>query len=80
MIKQTIATILLVFSGFCLAGAVQGGKEESQELMDSVLPLAEKLLSEHCEFFPYDGAMTPTRAANCSAPMYEALYLTGQFT
>lgn len=34
------------------------GKEESQELMDAVLPLAEKLLSEHGEFFPYGGAMT----------------------
>lgn len=38
---------------------MQEGKEESQELMDSVLPLAEKLLSEDGEFFPYGGAMTP---------------------
>lgn len=38
---------------------MQEGKEESQELMDAVLPLAEKLLSEHGEFFPYGGAMTP---------------------
>ncbi|MEI8592670.1 hypothetical protein [Photobacterium sp. Hal280] len=59
MIKRTIATILLVFSGFCLGGAVQEGKEESQELMDAVLPLAERLLSEYGEFFPYGGAMTP---------------------
>ncbi|MBB1364742.1 hypothetical protein H5125_21660 [Shewanella sp. SR44-4] len=59
MIKRIIATILLVFSGFCLGGTVQEGKEESQELMDAVLPLAEKLLSEHGEFFPYGGAMTP---------------------
>lgn len=35
------------------------GKEESQALMDAVLPLAEKLLSEHGEFFPYGGAMKP---------------------
>ena len=37
---------------------MQEGKEESQELMDAVLPLAEKLLAEHGEFFPYGGAMT----------------------
>ncbi|MBB1301292.1 hypothetical protein H5183_08085 [Pseudoalteromonas sp. SR44-8] len=36
------------------------GKAESQELMDAVLPLAEQLLTEHGEFFPYGGAMTPT--------------------
>jgi hypothetical protein len=35
------------------------GKQESQELMDSVLPFAEKMLSEHGEFFPYGGAMKP---------------------
>ncbi|WP_337879447.1 hypothetical protein [Rheinheimera sp.] len=58
MIKRTIATVIVVFSGFCLGGTVQEGKEESQELMDAVLPLAEKLLSEHGEFFPYGGAMT----------------------
>lgn len=39
---------------------MQAGKEESQQLMDAVLPLAEKLLTEHGEFFPYGGAMTPT--------------------
>lgn len=38
---------------------MQEGKAESQELMDAVLPLAEKLLTEHGEFFPYGGAMTP---------------------
>ena len=37
---------------------MQEGKDESQELMDAVLPLAEKLLTEHGEFFPYGGAMT----------------------
>lgn len=35
------------------------GKAESQELMDAVLLLAEQLLSEQGEFFPYGGAMTP---------------------
>lgn len=37
---------------------MQEGKEESQQLMDAVLPLAEQLLNDHGEFFPYGGAMT----------------------
>ncbi|QDF75530.1 MULTISPECIES: hypothetical protein [Shewanella] len=59
MNKRTIATFLVLFSVFCFGGSVQEGKDESQELMDAVLPLAEKLLTEHGEFFPYGGAMTP---------------------
>ena len=59
MMKQTIVIVLLVFSNLCLGGNMQEGKDESQELMDAVLPLAEKLLTEHGEFFPYGGAMTP---------------------
>jgi len=59
MIKRTIAIVLLVFATYCFGENVQEGKEESQELMDAVLPLAEKLLTEHGEFFPYGGAMTP---------------------
>ena len=39
---------------------MEQAKAESQQLMDSVLPLAEKLLIEHGEFFPYGGAMTPS--------------------
>ena len=38
---------------------MKAGKEESQELMYAVLPLAEKLLLQNGEFFPYGGAMTP---------------------
>lgn len=37
---------------------MQAGKEESQQLLDAVLPLAEQLLTEHGEFFPYGGALT----------------------
>ena len=37
---------------------MQAGKDDSQQLMDAVLPLAEKFLIESGEFFPYGGAMT----------------------
>ena len=59
MIKRTIVILLLTFATYCFGGNVQEGKDESQELMDATLPLAEKLLTEHGEFFPYGGAMTP---------------------
>ncbi|MCT8985930.1 hypothetical protein [Shewanella phaeophyticola] len=59
MIKRTIAILLLAFATYCFGGNVQEGKDESQELMDATLLLAEKLLTEHGEFFPYGGAMTP---------------------
>ena len=32
-------------------------KEECEELMNTILPMAKKLLSEHGEFFPVGGAM-----------------------
>jgi hypothetical protein len=34
-------------------------KRESEELMNAVLPLAEKMLSQHGEFYPYGGYMRP---------------------
>lgn len=33
-------------------------KEDCEHLMNSVLPLAEKMLKEHAEFYPYGGHMT----------------------
>lgn len=36
---------------------MQQGKQESQQLMDAVLPFAQQMLTEHGEFFPYGGAM-----------------------
>lgn len=38
---------------------MQEGKEVAQELMDAVLPHAERLLIKYGEFFPYGAAMTP---------------------
>ncbi len=33
-------------------------KEELDELMNDILPFAQKMLSEHGQFFPYGGAIT----------------------
>jgi len=34
-------------------------KADAEQLLDSVLPFAEKMLQEHHEFFPFGGHMTP---------------------
>lgn len=34
-------------------------KQESEKLMNAVLPLAEKMLRAHGEFYPYGGYMKP---------------------
>jgi len=34
-------------------------KSDAETLMNTVLPFAEKMLSEHSEFFPYGAAMKP---------------------
>ena len=34
-------------------------KEESEELMNSVLPLAKEMLADYREFYPYGGYMKP---------------------
>jgi hypothetical protein len=34
-------------------------KQESEKLMNAVLPLAEKMLREYGEFYPYGGYMKP---------------------
>jgi hypothetical protein len=58
--KRSIVTLIFIFSTYCFGGSMEQGKAESQQLMDAVLPLAEQLLSQHGEFFPYGGAMTPS--------------------
>lgn len=35
-------------------------KEESEKLMNAVLPVAERMLQEHGEFYPYGGCMKPS--------------------
>jgi hypothetical protein len=35
------------------------GKDESEKLMNAVLPLAERMLRDHGEFYPYGAYMKP---------------------
>jgi hypothetical protein len=37
---------------------MDSAKSDAETLMNAMLPFAEKMLSEHSEFFPYAGAMT----------------------
>lgn len=39
--------------------AVASPKQDCEELMNAMLPVAEKMLIEHGEFFPYGGALGP---------------------
>ncbi|MCC7643613.1 MULTISPECIES: hypothetical protein [unclassified Janthinobacterium] len=57
--KRFIAFLLsVVFS--TAAHSAGSAKEESETLMNAVLPMAEKLLEQHGEFFPFGAAMKPS--------------------
>lgn len=38
---------------------MRSAKEECEDLMNSVLPFAHKILTQHREFYPFGGAMAP---------------------
>ena len=50
---------LIVLAMTCLTGAAQvpSPKEQCESLLDSVLPLAEKMLKEHGEFYPFGATL-----------------------
>jgi hypothetical protein len=50
-------TLSLIYSLFAGAEVVDTPKAESEKLMNEALPLAEKMLREHGEFFPYGAAL-----------------------
>jgi len=54
---RLIGYLLLLVSSLAWGDNVQEGKDEAQQLMDSVLPFAEQMLNKHGEFVPYGGAM-----------------------
>jgi hypothetical protein len=57
--KRFIAFLLsVVFSTGAHSASL--AKEESETLMNAVLPMAEKLLEQHGEFFPFGAAMKPS--------------------
>lgn len=57
---RSIAGLLTLFlSSLGFAHTQDIGKSDSEELMNSLIPFAEKMLSEHGEFFPFGGTMKP---------------------
>lgn len=58
----TIATILVLTVTTCAQSAkTKMAKDELDALMNFVLPFAQRMLSEHGEFFPFGGVMTAKR-------------------
>jgi hypothetical protein len=52
----TVATLLTVSAN---AQQMNQPKTDCENLMNSVLPFAERMLKQHGEFFPFGGAMRP---------------------
>jgi len=50
---------LIILAMTCLTGAakVQTPREQCERLLDSILPLAEKMLKEHGEFYPFGATL-----------------------
>jgi hypothetical protein len=46
---QLVLTLFALFSGVAMADA----KDDSESLLNAALPIAEKMLKEHGEFYPY---------------------------
>lgn len=44
-------------TSFALGQTMKSAKEESEDLLNAALPIAERMLSEHGEFFPYAEAL-----------------------
>jgi hypothetical protein len=52
--RRTLLTLLLAVFGTTACGKpVSTAKSESERLLDAALPFAERMLSQHGEFFPY---------------------------
>jgi hypothetical protein len=56
---RAIVTIITLLTVSANAQQMSQAKEDCENLMNSVLPFAEKMLKQHGEFFPFGGAMRP---------------------
>lgn len=57
--KRTFAIFTLLFSVFCYAQSDDNqGREQAQQLLNSVLPAAKQILIEQGSIYPYGGAIT----------------------
>lgn len=50
-----LGLVALGYSSYGLAGKQMTPKEECEELMNSVFPFAQQMLSKHREFYPFGG-------------------------
>jgi len=57
MIYKWLSVLLLLWSFAASAQNMNKPKAESERLMQAALPLAEKMLQQHGEFFPYGQAL-----------------------
>ena len=53
-----LGLVALGYSSYGLAGKQMTPKEECEELMNSVFPFAQQMLSKHREFYPFGGTMS----------------------
>jgi hypothetical protein len=58
MLRRSVAVTLLVLSAIG-ATVVPTPKSQCEDLLNVVLPQAEKLLASHAEFFPFGASMKP---------------------
>ena len=58
MLRRSFAVALLTLSAIG-ASAVTTPKSQCEDLLNVVLPQAEKLLAAHAEFFPFGASMKP---------------------
>ena len=55
LVQVLTASSLLLFA----EAAISDAKVDAETLLNSALPFAEKMLSEHGEFYPFGEAMKP---------------------
>jgi hypothetical protein len=51
---------LLCISSLATAQSMNTAKTESDNLLNAAVPFAEKMLTQHGEFYPYGAALTPS--------------------
>ena len=59
-INVRFALLLLLVGTHAIGDDVSNAKQDAERLMNSALPFAEKMLSEHGEFYPFGEAMRPS--------------------
>ncbi|MBB5207869.1 hypothetical protein [Chiayiivirga flava] len=59
MLKFVLSLLILSTSLHATESALSNAKTECENLMNTAVPFAEKMLAEHGEFFPYGQVLSP---------------------